>query len=111
MAVLDRIATARDPEFAARVSMILMRVCVDVLNEAETVPNHEERAYLAHLHLRAQVNAKAVAAAVIASNATIQGAIDAHPEQLGSNVSDGDIEFVLAGLYGHLATAYATVVA
>lgn len=107
MAVLDRIQTARSDEFAARVAMILAKVAVDVLNEAVNVPNHANRVKLANLHLRAQVNTKAVAAFVIASNATIQTAIDDEPGVNGANVPDSDIEFVMAGLYDKLANAYA----
>lgn len=108
MAYLDRIATARDDVFAARCAMILMKIAIDVANEAPETPNHENRVALAYRHLRAEVNSKAVAAAVIASNGTIAGAIDANPADRGASVPDGDIEFVLSGLYNHLANAYAT---
>lgn len=107
MAQLDRIAVARSDTFAARVAMILMKLAVDVSNEATTTPNHANRQKLAQKHFRAEVNAKALAAAVIASNATIQAAIDAQPAQLGANVPDGDLEFVISGLYDHFANAYA----
>ena len=105
--VLDRIAAARDDAFAARVAMILMKLAIDVANEAPETANHENRVALAHRHLRAEVNSKAVAAAVIASNATIQSTIDGAPGERGANVPDGDLEYVLAGLYDHLANAYA----
>jgi hypothetical protein len=107
MAVLNRIAAARDDEFAARVSMIAMKLCVDVSNEDAGTANHANRIAFAHLHFRAGVNAKSLAAAVIASNGTIQSAIDGAPELRGSNVSDSDLEFVISGLLDHFANAYA----
>lgn len=107
MAVLDRIATARDDQFAARIAMILMHTCIDVANEDPTTANHANRVAFAGKHLRGQVNCKAVAAAVIASNGTIQSTIDGGPTLLGANVPDGDLEYVIGGLYDHLANAYA----
>jgi hypothetical protein len=107
MAVLDRIATARDDAFAARVAMIMMKLAIDVANEDPGAANHSNRLALAQKHFRAEVNAKALAAAAIASNATIQGAIDGDPAARSSNVPDGDLEFVLAGLLNHFANAYA----
>lgn len=107
MAVLDRIATARDETFSARVAMMLMKVSIDVMAEAGSTSNHANRLKLAQLHVKSLVNTKAVAAAVIASNATIQATIDTDPLLLGSNVPDGDIEFVLVDLFDKLANAYA----
>jgi hypothetical protein len=107
MAVLDRIATAQDNVFSARVAMILMKLSVAVLTEPGGTTNHANRLKLAQKHLRAEVNVKAVAAAVIASNPTIQSTIDGAPSELGSSVPDADIEFVLTGLYDGLANAYA----
>jgi hypothetical protein len=108
MAILDRIATARDDVFAARVSMILMKLCVDVANEDGATPNHANRLALAQAHFRAGINAKALGAAAIASNGTLQAAIDTAPAELGANISDGDLEFVLAGLFNHFSNAYAS---
>lgn len=107
MAIIDRIATARDDVFAARVAMILMKLCVDVANESDTTANHANRLALAQAHFRAGVNSKALAAALIANNATIQATIDANPGGLGSDVPDGDIEFVVSTLLDHFANAYA----
>jgi hypothetical protein len=107
VAIIDRIATARDDTFAARVAMVLMRTAVDVANEAPETPNHPNRLALAQATFRASVNAKALAAALIANNATMQATIDANPAGLGSDVPDGDIEFVVAGLFDHFANAYA----
>ncbi|TCK36741.1 hypothetical protein B0G84_5754 [Paraburkholderia sp. BL8N3] len=106
MAILDRIATARDDQFAARVAMLLMKLCVDVANEDPAYENHANRLHFAQLHFRAQVNTKALAAAIIANNATIQTAIDSAPNALGSNVPDGDLEFVIGGLFDNFANAY-----
>lgn len=107
MSVLDRIATARDSIFAARVAMILMTISINVANEAPATPNHTNRLALAQKVLKAMVNNKAIAAACIANNATMQMTIDANPALLGSDVPDADIEFVLSGLYDNLANAYA----
>lgn len=109
MAILDRISAARDDVFAARISMILMKLAVDVANEPSDTANHANRLHLAGLHFRAAINAKTLAAAVIANNPTIQMAIDAEPSLKGSNVPDGDLEFVIAGLMDHFANAYANV--
>lgn len=107
MAIADRIATARNDTFAARVSMILMKLAVDVANEDGGTANHANRLALAQAHFRAGINSKALAAALIANNGTIQATIDGAPELFGSNVPDGDLEFVIAGLYNHFANAYA----
>lgn len=107
MAVLDRIAAARDDVFAARVAMILMTTANNVANEDPATPNHANRIALAQKVFRGEINNKAVAALVIASNATIQGTIDANPAGLGADVPDNDLEFQLSTLYDNLANAYA----
>lgn len=107
MAALDRIATAQNNQFAARVAMILMKLAIGVMNEQINKPNHANRLKLAQLHIKAQVNAKSIAAAIIASSPTIQASIDDTPADLGSGVLDSDLEFVLTGLYDGLANAYA----
>jgi hypothetical protein len=107
MAVLDRIATARNDTFAARIAMILMALAINVMNEDPSTANHANRLLFAQKHLKGEVNCKLLGAAVIANNATTQGNIDADPAALGSNVPDSDIEFVLGGLYNNFANAYA----
>lgn len=106
MSFLDRIATARDDAFAARIAMILMKSAVDVANEPDSTANHANRLALAQKHFRGQVNCKALAAAVIANNATVQGIIDSNPGLLGANVPDNDLEFVINGLIDNFANAY-----
>jgi hypothetical protein len=106
MAILDLIATARDETFAARVAMILMSACINVANEDAGTTNHTNRLALVHKHLKAEINVKAVAAAAIASNGTIQSTIDGAPDQRGANVSDNDLQFVVNGLIDILANAY-----
>ena len=106
MSVLNQITTARDDTFAARVAMLLMKACVVIATEAGTVPNHANRLAFAQRHFRAEVNCKALAAAVISNNATIQTTIDGAPEQHGSTVPDGDLEFVINGLIDVFANAY-----
>lgn len=107
MSVVNWIATARDETFAARVAMCLMKAGLDASNEDPGTDNHANRLALAQRHLKAEINSKAVAAAVIASNGTIQGEIDAQPAQHGANVPDGDLQYVVNGLYNMLANAYA----
>lgn len=107
MAVLDRIATARNDTFAARIAMILMALAINVMNEDPGTANHANRLLFAQKHLKGEVNCKLIAAALIANNATTQANIDGNPGALGSNVPDGDIEFVLGGLYNNFANAYA----
>jgi hypothetical protein len=107
MAVLDRIATARDDTFAARTAMNLMTLCINVMNEDPSTANHANRLLFAQKHLKGQVNSKLVAASCIAYNATLQSEIDASPTLLGANVSDGDLSYVLSSLYNNLANAYA----
>jgi hypothetical protein len=107
MAILDQIAAARDDAFAARVAMITMTLCINVANEDPATANHANRIAFANKHFKAEINTKALAAAVIASNATIQTTIDASPALRGSNVPDGDINFAIAGLFNAFANAYA----
>jgi hypothetical protein len=107
MAVQDRIAAARDESFSARVAFILMKSAVDIANESSGTTNHANRLAFAQRHFKAEVNTKAIAAAVIASNTTIQTTIDGAPSLKGANVSDADLEFVINSLIDNLANAYA----
>lgn len=106
MSVLDRIATATDATFAARVAMILMKSAIDVTNEDPTTANHANRLRFAQMHIKGMVNAKLIGAAIIANNATTQANIDGSPSLLGSNIPDGDIEFVIGQLFNNFANAY-----
>lgn len=107
MSVLNQIAAARSDEFAARVAMVTMTLAMTVLVEDPETANHANRIIFAQKHLRAEINNKTLAAAVIASNSTIQTTINGAPLLLGSNVPDGDIEFVITGLLNAFANAYA----
>jgi len=107
MAVLDLIATARDDTFAGRVAMMLATLSIGVTTEDVGTTNHANRLSFAQKVIKAQVNNKAIAAMVIASNPTIQATIIAAPTTLGSTVPDGDMEYVLTTLYNALANAYA----
>jgi hypothetical protein len=89
--------------------MILMAIAVNVANEDPATSNHANRLKLAQAHFRAGVNAKTLAAALIANNASIQATIDANPGALGSDVSDADLQSVIGGLYDHFSNAYAAV--
>lgn len=95
MSALDQIAAARDATFSARVAMLALRSAVFVGNEDPATEDHAARLAWANAVLRAELNNKHFAAAVIASNPTISAAIDADPGARGSNVPDGDIEFVI----------------
>jgi hypothetical protein len=107
MAVLDRISTARDDTFSARIAMILMSLAINVMNEAPDYANHANRLAFAQKHLKGLVNSKLIGAAMIANNVTTQANIDSNPTLLGSNVPDGDIEFVLSSLFDNFSNAYA----
>jgi hypothetical protein len=107
MAVIDRIATARDDVFAARVAMNLMTLCINVMNEDPTTTNHANRLLFAQKHLLGRVNSKLIAAACIANNATLQADIDSQPTQLGANITDSDLQFVISSLYNNFSNAYA----
>lgn len=107
MAIADRIATARDDLFAARVAMLVMKLAVDVANESGATTNHANRLIFAQAVFRAAVNSKALAAAAIANSSSIQASIDASPELLGSNVTDATLDGVISGLLNNFANAYA----
>ena len=106
MSALDLIATARDEEFASRVSMITFKVAQMVASEADSTPNHDVRLDYAGRNIRGDENPKLVAAHLISSNATIAAAIDAEPELKGSNVPDADIEFALSSIWDARAIAW-----
>ncbi len=108
MAVLDWIAVASDDTFAARVAMINMTLCINVMNEDPTTANHANRMIYANDMMKGLVNNKLVGAAVIANNSTLQGEINTSPTLLGSNLADADISWVISSLYNNLANAYAT---
>src|SRR5262245_23151182 len=99
MSATDLVATAKDPEFFSRVSMIMFKVGQAVATEAPTEPNHAERLNYAMMVLRGGDVPMVVAQHVISSNPTIAAAIEAEPELLGKNVPDGDIEFALASIW------------
>jgi hypothetical protein len=105
MAAVDRIATARNEEFSARVLFIATKVAQDVASEDPGAADHEVRANYAGRVIRGTDNPKMIATHVISSNPTIGAAIDANPQLFGSNIPDGDIEFALASIW--TARAYA----
>jgi hypothetical protein len=107
MAALDLITAARDDSFAARVAFCLMVAALNVGNEDPGTSNHANRLAFAQRVLKGEVNSKLAAAAVIAYNGTIQGEINGTPVAKGSNVSDGDLQFVVNGLIDMWANAWA----
>lgn len=107
MSALDQIATARDDEFASRVSMITFKVAQQVATEDAGTPNHAQRIDYAFRNIVGEENPKLVAAHLISSNGTIQAAIDANPELKGKNVPDADIEFALSSIWDARALAWA----
>lgn len=108
MSALDLIATARDDEFASRVSMITFKVAQAVATEDPATPNHAVRMDYAARNIVGEENPKLVAAHLISSNPTIAAAIEAEPELKGSNVPDGDIEFALASIWDARSIAWAS---
>jgi hypothetical protein len=107
MAVADLIGASRDPNFQARIGFLLLKAGLNIANEDPTTDNHANRIAFTNRLLKADVNLGAVTASVVAYNATIQSTIEADPAQLGANVTDGDLEFVVNGLSNILANAYA----
>lgn len=99
MAAVNQIATARNEEFSARVLFIATKVAQNVASEDPGTVDHAVRFAYAMRVIRGSDNPKMIATQVIASNATIQIAIDNSPELYGSNVPDGDIEFALASIW------------
>lgn len=104
MAAAARIAAARDPAFAGRVSFIAMTVAQNVASEDPGTANHAERAAYAQRVFRGEDRASLLAAHVIASNGTIASTID---NSGAAAVPDGDIEFALAGIWTARALAFA----
>jgi hypothetical protein len=107
MAILDLIGAARDDEFSARVAMCLMVASINIANEDTATLNHPNRIAFAYRFFKGEINSKVVAAAVIATNATVQGTINANPAGLGADVPDADLQFVVNGIIDHFANAYA----
>jgi hypothetical protein len=106
MAAVDRIATARNEEFAARVLFIATKVAQNVAAEDPATEDHAVRLDYAGRVIRGTDNPKMIATHVIASNPTIGAAIDANPDLYGSNIPDGDIEFALASIWTSRAHAF-----
>lgn len=107
MAVLDYIAAARSDAFAARVAMCLMIAGLNVANEDPATANHANRLAFAQRVLKNEINSKVVAAAAVAYNSTLQATINSAPTQLGANIPDSDLQFVVNGLFDLYANAYA----
>jgi hypothetical protein len=95
MAAIDLLAAARNDTFAARVGFLSMKVALVVADEAPETTDHDARIAWANEVFTNEQNNKNVAMAVIASNGTIQTAINGAPSSYGSNVSDADIEYAL----------------
>jgi len=107
MAAIDLIVTARDDEFAGRVAMILFKVAQNVASEDPATAHHAERIDYAFRNIIGNENPKLVAAHVISSNPTIAATINANPQNKGSDVPDGDIEFALASIWDARSIAFA----
>jgi len=106
MSALNQIATARNDEFAGRVLFLATTTAQEVSAESPTTADHEIRVQYAGRVIRGADNAKLIASHVIASNPTIQAAIDADPTKFGSNVPDNDIKFALASIWTARAKAF-----
>lgn len=107
MSAVNHIATARNDEFAARVMMICFKVAQNVASEDPTYAHHAERIAYAEKIIRGDDNPKNIAAHMISSNGSIQTTIDANPQNYGSDVPDGDIEFALATIWDSRALSFA----
>jgi len=106
MSALDQISTARNDEFAARVLFIATKVAQMVAAEDAETADHDVRVKYSGFVIRGDDNAKMIATHVISSNPTIQSNINADPEAMGSNISDGDIEFALSSIWTARSLAY-----
>jgi hypothetical protein len=107
MTAINHIATARNDEFAARVMQISFKVAQNVASEDPGYPHHAERIAYAQRIIRGDDNPKNMAAHMISSNGSIQATIDANPNNYGSDVPDGDIEFALATIWDARALSFA----
>ena len=106
MSALDQIATARSDGFSSRVLMLGFTTAQNVAAEDPATPDHEVRVDYAYIVIRGGENPKIMATHVIASNPTIQAAIDSDPGQYGANVSDNDILFALSSIWTARAIAF-----
>ena len=107
MSALNWISTARSDAFASRVLMLSFMAAQQVATEDPATDKHAERlAYADHVLIGGE-NSKILATHVIASNATIQSAIDSDPGAYGSNVPDNDISFALASIWTARSIAFA----
>lgn len=109
MAAVELIATARNEQFAARVLFIATTVAQEVAAEDAATPDHDVRMDYSGRIIRGTDNPKMIATHVIASNPTIQAAIDGDPTQYGANVPDADIKFVLASIWTARAKSFVGV--
>jgi hypothetical protein len=107
MSALDLIATASDPTFSGRVMMIMFKVAQAVASEDAAVADHDARVAYAGMAIRGEEKPQVVSAHVISSNPTIAATIESNPAALGSNVSDGDIEFALSSIWTSRSIAHA----
>jgi hypothetical protein len=109
MAAADLIATARDDEFASRVLFLATTTAQEVSAEDAATPDHDVRLAYAGRVIRGTDNAKMIATHVIASNPTIQSAIESDPPAKGGNVPDEDIHFALSSIWTARALAFKDV--
>lgn len=105
MTALSLSAAARNDTFAARVGFLSLDAAIDVATEDPETSDHAARVAWAFRVLRGEQNNKLVAAAIIASNPTIQATINASPSNFGSDVADADIQFALGGVITALGQA------
>jgi hypothetical protein len=84
-----------------------MKSCVNIANEDPSTANHANRVAFADKHFKALINCKALAAAAIATNPTLQTEIDSQAGSLGTTIPDSDLEYVINGLIDNFANAYA----
>lgn len=106
MTAVNQIATARNDEFSARVLFLATLTAQEVSAEDPSAVDHALRLDYAGRVIRGTDNAKMIATHVIASNATIQAAIDSDPAKYGSNVPDADIHFALSSIWTSRARAF-----
>ena len=98
----------KDDTFQARVSGALLAASSQILNEAATAPNHENRLRWANAIFASPEQQTAFFLPGVLTNATIAGAAGNVPlAASGTPISDGDIDYVVASLFDSYANQFA----
>jgi hypothetical protein len=108
MSVSDHIATASDKAFAGRVMLLMLKVAQTITTESPGA-NHKKRLRYAASVIYGNEKPQLMAAHVIAATAAIASTINTNPSELGSNVTDADLEAAISGLWTVRSIAFHTM--